>query len=208
MSAAPGGLEQVRALLNTWEIPNDTRTAVDRLLDLARDAAAWRTVLPDIPVPVDPADAADLAGVRDRLRDALGQERPASLQSLVERGWRVRLGRSPDERSVSLVPDRTSTRAAVLALVLAAIQEGQWHRLRACPDCGWVFYDSSRNARRTWCSMTAEDGARGCGSIAKTRAYRSRQRHFGGTSGTEGESDGGAADRRQGPGQSPAPRRA
>jgi predicted RNA-binding Zn ribbon-like protein len=37
-----------------------------------------------------------------------------------------------------------------------------------------VFYDSSRNARRTWCSMTAAGGARGCGSIAKTRAYRAR----------------------------------
>ena len=49
------------------------------------------------------------------------------------------------------------------------------HHLRTCPDCGWVFYDSGRNARRTWCSMTAADGARGCGSIAKTRAYRARR---------------------------------
>lgn len=33
---APGALEQVRALLNSWLIPNDTRVATDRFDDLAR----------------------------------------------------------------------------------------------------------------------------------------------------------------------------
>ncbi len=32
----------------------------------------------------------------------------------------------------------------MLALVLTAVYEGRWHRLRACPDCGWVFYDTGR----------------------------------------------------------------
>lgn len=176
VSGAPGRLEQVRAFLNTWEVPNDTRVAGDRLCDLADDLRRWRSALPDVPPPATPADTAKLAALRGQLRAALGQERPASLQPLVERGWRVRLGRSAGEPAVALVPDQASPQAAVLELVLAAINDGRWHRLRACPDCGWVFYDSSRNARRTWCSMTAEDGARGCGSIAKTRSYRNRQR--------------------------------
>lgn len=176
MSAAPGRLEQVRTFLNTWEVPNDTRVAVDRLPDLVSDRQHWAHALPDVPPPTAATGTADLAALRDQVRAALGQERPASLQPLLEHGWRVHLGRSQDEPAVSLLPERASTRGAVLALVLGAVHDGVWHRLRACPDCGWVFYDSSRNARRTWCSMTADDGARGCGSIAKTRAYRSRRR--------------------------------
>lgn len=34
-------------------------------------------------------------------------------------------------------------------------------RLRACPGCHWLFYDSSRGGRRKWCSM------RNCGNRAK-----------------------------------------
>jgi predicted RNA-binding Zn ribbon-like protein len=39
-----------------------------------------------------------------------------------------------------------------------------------------VFYDHSRNGRRTWCAMYAgtPDG-RACGTIAKVRTYRRRQ---------------------------------
>jgi predicted RNA-binding Zn ribbon-like protein len=78
--------------------------------------------------------------------------------------------------ALQVVPEDRTSAAVLLSFAIAAISAGIWHRLRACPDCGWVFYDSSRNARRTWCSMTAAGGARGCGSIAKTRAYRARQR--------------------------------
>ena len=77
------------------------------------------------------------------------------------------------------MPERDTTASALVAIVVGAIAAGRWHRLRACPDCGWVFYDTSRNARRTWCSMTAAGGARGCGSIAKTRAYRAPGRASG-----------------------------
>jgi predicted RNA-binding Zn ribbon-like protein len=45
-------------------------------------------------------------------------------------------------------------------------------RVKQCPgcaDCGWLFYDTSRNATRQWCSTE------GCGSRAKMR--RHYQRH-------------------------------
>jgi predicted RNA-binding Zn ribbon-like protein len=45
-------------------------------------------------------------------------------------------------------------------------------RLRICPngDCGWVFYDETRNRTRKWCSSTS------CGNITKVRQYRERQK--------------------------------
>ncbi len=43
--------------------------------------------------------------------------------------------------------------------------------MKACPDahCGWLFYDASRNASSTWCSMSI------CGNRTKTAAYRRRK---------------------------------
>ena len=46
-------------------------------------------------------------------------------------------------------------------------------RVKECPgtgDCGWLFYDTSKNGTRRWCSME------GCGSRAKMRRQYARQR--------------------------------
>lgn len=42
-------------------------------------------------------------------------------------------------------------------------------RIKECPNCGWLFYDISKNGRRRWCSM--ED----CGS--KIKALNWYKRH-------------------------------
>ncbi len=60
----------------------------------------------------------------------------------------------------------------VLALSAQAMIDGTWARLKVCPgdDCGWAFYDQSRNQTGRWCSMSV------CGGRAKARAhYRRRQ---------------------------------
>jgi predicted RNA-binding Zn ribbon-like protein len=174
-SAAPGDLEQVRSFLNSWWIPNDTRQPADDLAELARDRRRWAERLPGVPVPRR-SEVATLITLRDQLREALGRDHPTSLQAAVDADqWRIELTAAGVEPAVRVVPRRWTTASAIVAIAIAAVAAGTWARLRACPDCGWVFYDSSRNARRTWCSMTAAGGARGCGSIAKTRAYRARQ---------------------------------
>ena len=72
-------------------------------------------------------------------------------------------------------PALTGTTAGVTASlgenVARVVADGVWHRLRMCaaPDCRWVFYDTSRNARGRWCSM------RVCGNRDKTRRYRGRK---------------------------------
>ncbi|MGW3060199.1 CGNR zinc finger domain-containing protein [Streptomyces goshikiensis] len=53
---------------------------------------------------------------------------------------------------------------------------GHIHRLKRCAEhtCGWVFWDSSKNHSRRWCSM------RVCGNRTKSRRYATRQRHLAG----------------------------
>ena len=62
---------------------------------------------------------------------------------------------------------------ALIATVVAVAQlDGRWARLKACRgiDCGWAFYDHSRNQGSSWCAMSV------CGARAKAREYRRRQR--------------------------------
>jgi predicted RNA-binding Zn ribbon-like protein len=68
--------------------------------------------------------------------------------------------------------DAGSALAFVIALVFQSIAQGDWERFKACsePDCGWAFYDHSRNQTSAWCSMAT------CGSRVKARAYRARRR--------------------------------
>jgi predicted RNA-binding Zn ribbon-like protein len=45
-------------------------------------------------------------------------------------------------------------------------------RVKKCADerCGWLFFDTSRNHSRRWCSMES------CGNRAKARRHYERQR--------------------------------
>jgi len=57
----------------------------------------------------------------------------------------------------------------LLTVVLAAMLDGSWARMKSCRQCGWLFYDYSSNRSATWCSMQI------CGNRRKTRAYRGRR---------------------------------
>ena len=81
-----------------------------------------------------------------------------------------------DERGkVSLEPADDGVNGAfaeILSRVFEAQGSGAWKRLKSCPGphCGWLFYDASRNASSTWCSMSI------CGNRTKTAAYRERKK--------------------------------
>jgi len=173
-SSAPGPLESIRALLNTWSIPNDTREAVDELPGLIADEDAWTMRVPDLRFPRGAAERRALSVLRAAIRAAISGNGSHALDQLVAaQRWKCSL--DTGDGTVRWISVPASAVGDALAIVVDAVVADTWPRLRACPDCQWVFYDTSRNARRTWCSMTASDGARGCGSIAKTRAYRQRQ---------------------------------
>jgi predicted RNA-binding Zn ribbon-like protein len=54
----------------------------------------------------------------------------------------------------------------ILAIVYRSIADGSWQRLKACRQCGWLFFDRSKNRSADWCSMSV------CGNRVKNRAYR------------------------------------
>jgi predicted RNA-binding Zn ribbon-like protein len=56
----------------------------------------------------------------------------------------------------------------IVAIAFASLLDGNWSRLKACRNCGWIFHDYSRNRSASWCSMAI------CGNRVKTKAYRNR----------------------------------
>jgi predicted RNA-binding Zn ribbon-like protein len=158
--AAPGELEAVRTLLNSWLIPNDSRQPTDTFAGLAAERG-WS----------GPA-ARLVRRLRDDLRAAVETGDASCLN-----GWITELDVRPVIEGGDLVYRHKAGPAGdLLAVVVAAITAGNWRRLKACPDCRWVFYDHTRNGSKRWCLMYAggPDG-RACGTIAKVRRYRDRQ---------------------------------
>jgi len=70
---------------------------------------------------------------------------------------------------------RRDIQAAILGPItlsaLTLVMEKDLLRTRRCAgqDCGWLFFDTTKNNRRRWCDM------RVCGNRAKVRAIRDRQ---------------------------------
>jgi hypothetical protein len=172
---APGGLESVRTLLNTWRIPNDTRRPTDDLPALLADPSAWERMIPGIRHPHDEAGRQEVERLRGDLRVALTDGTDHLNELLADQRWHLAIDGANADEPVRWTAEPASITGDGLAIVTTSLTAGTWSRLRACPDCQWVFYDTSRNNQRTWCAMTAADGGRGCGSIAKTRAYRQRR---------------------------------
>ena len=165
---APEGLELVQAFVNTVDREHGP--------DLLDDDAAWGAWCARRGFDPSPRDAA--RDVRGALRTLLwstsarvvpGMERQV-VQGVLDdaadaAGLRVRF------RPARLEPRPGDPLGAVLAQAFAAMADGSWARLKACPGerCGWAFYDRSVNGAATWCSM------RVCGGRAKARAYYRRR---------------------------------
>ena len=62
--------------------------------------------------------------------------------------------------------------AALMLMVLDALQSGLWRRFKLCsePTCRASYYDASKAAAKTWCSMQT------CGSRNKMKRYRGTAR--------------------------------
>jgi CGNR zinc finger len=62
-----------------------------------------------------------------------------------------------------------------LAILHEACVNGAWARFKGCRQCGYAFYDRSKNRSAAWCAMSL------CGNRTKNRAY------VGGSRPTRGE---------------------
>ena len=176
---APAPLDLVQDFVNT-EIPDFAQDDIATPEELA----AWlrsRSLLGD-DEDVDAESFVGARALRDVLRalalqNTLGRPPATRLRDELDRlaagvRFRVALGESGE---LQLEPDGaagTRALAAILARVLDAQASGEWSRMKACrkEGCGWLFYDASRNASSTWCSMSI------CGNRTKTAEYRRRRR--------------------------------
>jgi predicted RNA-binding Zn ribbon-like protein len=169
-STAPGSLEELRELANSWRIPNDTRRPCDEIGAWAADAESWSRHFAVLPRP---RDLEVLLDFRDVLRAMLSGRSFEGVERFLE-AYPPKLGLDCG-RLVARPCDEHDIVAVATSLVVSAATAGTLPRLRTCPDCGWAFYDSSRNGKRVWCAMVATmPGGRGCGSATKARAYRQR----------------------------------
>ena len=78
-----------------------------------------------------------------------------------------------DEHGCLILESGESEVDAVSQLVLTALeamQMGEWGRFKLCrdPTCRASYYDASKSAAKTWCSMET------CGSRNKMRRYRAK----------------------------------
>lgn len=172
---APGRLEDVRRFLNTWEHLARTRENRDHLARLARDAALWEQRFKSVRRPKRD-DVEGLTALRSGLRRAVETELDAAWLNAELRAAGLTVAVADGGRTVQYVSDGEQTPLSdLLAIVVEAIADGTWRRLKACPDCKLVFFDQTRNASKRWCQMSATEGGRACGSIAKVRGWRARK---------------------------------
>jgi predicted RNA-binding Zn ribbon-like protein len=131
---------------------------------------------------VDETGLRRLRALREALRSLLsanngGSCRDADLAPLREAAAGARFQASLGSDGAIEICVEGDGAAAVESRLLLALERvqalGGWERLKTCPaeDCGWAFFDSTRNRSRTWCSMEV------CGNRSKTRSYRARHRH-------------------------------
>jgi predicted RNA-binding Zn ribbon-like protein len=83
---------------------------------------------------------------------------------------------SRDDAYIWLFDPRRDIASAILGPItlsaLTLLMEKDLARTRRCAglECGWLFYDTTKNKRRRWCEM------RVCGNRAKVRAARARRK--------------------------------
>lgn len=154
---------------------------IDLMRDHEKRSAYFARYLPDFDIAsLDGRGWRRLRALRDAVRAVLEPEGGHGLERLSEiaENYPVRFvfeGTGLQPRS-GLVPRRDGNEhqiaVAILASVHAAAADGRLSRFRLCDraECGWCFYDASRNRSARWCSSDP------CGDVMKARAYRDRQR--------------------------------
>jgi len=174
---APGSLELLQRFVNTWN--HDFPAEWDRL-GTPEKARSWLVAkrLVSAETRISARDAAWLREVREAVRELStanhgGAPHPAAVRTIRDASKKAMLLVSVDASGHSaLEPARTGVLGAVatlLGILHDAQVAGAWSRLKGCRQCGYAFYDRSKNRSATWCAMSI------CGNRTKNRAYRQRR---------------------------------
>jgi predicted RNA-binding Zn ribbon-like protein len=169
---APGRLELLQRFVNSYN--HDLPPGWDRI-GTAEKAEAWlrekRLVAPDD--RVSDGDAVRLRELREAIRalvianeggqpPATGVISAAPLTVVIDDAGRTAL-----EPTAGGVDGAVAT---LLGILHEAQLTGDWSRLKGCRQCGYAFFDRSKNRSAAWCAMSI------CGNRTKNRAYYRRRR--------------------------------
>jgi predicted RNA-binding Zn ribbon-like protein len=174
--AAPAGLDLIRRFCNTCNRENgadrfETVDGLERWLheqELSREDGRG----------ADESDRLRLVAVREHLRaHALAHhdapDDPTHDLPLDDRVVDAPIALAVVDGRLTVRPTGRDVASRTIGHLALAVMESQrtdvWRRFKACPACGWVFYDRSKNRSGRWCSMNA------CGGRAKVAAFRGRQ---------------------------------
>jgi predicted RNA-binding Zn ribbon-like protein len=94
-----------------------------------------------------------------------------TLNRLISR-YRIRPRLDLDGQFSLATEAPTDPIAALILMLLDALQSGLWKRFKLCyePTCRASYYDASKPGAKTWCSMDI------CGSRNKMKRYRAKNR--------------------------------
>jgi predicted RNA-binding Zn ribbon-like protein len=175
---APGRLELLQRFINSYN--HDFPREWDRI-GTPKRAEAWlrekRLVEPG--EHISDVDAARLRELREAMRalaivNQTGQSPAPAIEVLRGAAAGAQLIVAVDDTGrTALAPARRGVDGAV-ATLLGILHEaqltGHWSRLKGCRQCGYAFFDRSKNRSATWCAMSI------CGNRTKNRAYYRRRR--------------------------------
>jgi predicted RNA-binding Zn ribbon-like protein len=175
---APGRLELLQRFINTHN--HDFPREWDRIGTPER-AQAWlrqkRLVAPGD--RISEADAARLRELREALRSLAianhGARPKATATDVIRRASGLaRLSVAIDDAGRTALEPEPSGVAGAVATLLGILHEaqltGHWSRMKGCRQCGYAFFDRSKNRSGAWCAMSI------CGNRTKNRAYYRRRR--------------------------------
>ncbi len=183
---APGPLALVQAFLNTHYDLGAHHEAGDSRRDDRHGTEVWhspnaytkwlraRGLIADT-AAVGAPELQRAIHARDALRALIsGDDDEGAREALADAGRGAPVEVRFTAAGPAFAPDGSAASAVglVLAHTAQAMSDGSWGRLKICPgrDCGWAFFDHSRNGSGRWCSMSI------CGGREKARAHYRRTR--------------------------------
>jgi predicted RNA-binding Zn ribbon-like protein len=174
---APGRLELLQRFINSYN--HDFPREWDRI-GTPETAKAWLGQK-GLVAPGDRVSDADVARLR-ALREAIralvianqdGQLDAAAAEVARRFASATHLSVSVDDTGRTALEPAAGGVDGAVATLLGILHEaqltGHWSRLKGCRQCGYAFFDRSKNRSAAWCAMSI------CGNRTKNRAYYRRR---------------------------------
>ena len=175
---APGRLELLQRFINSYN--HDLPLEWDRI-GTPKRAQAWlrQKRLVAAGDRISDVDAARLRELREAMRALAvanqgGQSGAAAADVIRRVSAAAQLSVVIDDTGRTAIEPAGRGIDGAVATLLGILHEaqltGHWSRMKGCRQCGYAFFDRSKNRSAAWCAMSI------CGNRTKNRAYSRRRR--------------------------------